>query len=144
MVVFHGTANDMLVIEANKTNTTKPHDDRQADVGLSFAGGFHSPTVPVILVSDGYVGIDDAPVPTVSPLNTSAPWMTVYANFAWIHGPDTPTGQTYDFRRNSAAFPQAEVNLDKLLNAGLLPNARRRGLAMVPGTWRSITDTDPN
>ncbi|HET9325590.1 MAG TPA: hypothetical protein VFQ05_02330 [Candidatus Eisenbacteria bacterium] len=142
MVIVHGTPNDMLVIVANKTNTTKSLDAGQTDVGLYFAGGFHSPDVPVILVTDGYVGIDDAPAPTVSPLNASVPWLTIYANFAWIHGPDAPPGQVYDFRHGPNS--QADANLDKLLIAGLLPNAKRRGLALVPGSWRSITDSNPN
>lgn len=143
-VRVNGASNDLLVICAKKTR------DSQGlliygveNVGMVFVGGFHSPTVPVILVSDGYVAMDNDALPTVSTLDCTLGWTAIYSDFAWIEGPDLPNTGTYIFRHAAGANPQAEANLQKLLDRGLLPNAssQRRKLAYIPGSWQ---ETAPN
>jgi hypothetical protein len=107
---------------------------------MVFEGGLHSPTVPVILVSDGYVAMNSEPIPTVSFLQCTVNWCAVFADFAWVRGPDLDGTGTFVLNHVPGANPQAEANLQMLLDRGLLPNAsgQRRQLAYIPGTWQEL------
>jgi len=131
-----GDANDMLVLVAKETNDPLvTYGD--TDQGFIFVRGFISANVPVIMVSDGYVAIDSEPNGgTVS----SVPWLSVYAHFAYIVGPQPGAGANSTFYHVVGSLPQAEINLQTLLDYGYLPNANpnRNKLTYIPGTWQEL------
>ncbi len=134
----NGTGNDMLVLIVKKTNDAAPEFIYGAtDIGCFFKGALNSPSVPVIIVTDGYVAFDNDPS---GPANTSQSvnWLSIYANLAFVHGPD-PTG-LYSYSHVENAQPAAELNLQNLLDQTLLPNAtsQRRKLSFIPGTWQEL------
>lgn len=137
-VAVHGQSDDMLVLIAKKTNDSSGdlvNFYGIDDVGFVFAAGLDSPDVPVIIVTDGYVAIDALD----GPATLSIKWLSIYANFGWVRGPDSGTIPfTYSHIENAQA--SAEQNLQNLLDNGYLPNAnpKRRQLTFIPGTWQEL------
>ena len=133
-----GPVTEMLVLLARKS-TDPANDDNTGtdDIGFIFKSGFDSPDgIPVIIVSDGYVAIENGD-DTVSE-TMSIGWLTIYANFVHLHGPDKVG--TYNFSHVVNSNQNAETKLQTLLDNGYLPNASpyRKQLTFIPGTWQEL------
>jgi hypothetical protein len=135
MVTVNGNSKAMLVLVAHQDPSANPL------YGMWFDGGLHSPTVPVILVSDQRIFIDSQPSQNFS---TTMAWVSMYAPSAWIRGPklvgteDSPANLfLYYHPANNA---DAEHSLDNLFDKRALPNVNgpRNSLAYKPGTWREL------
>jgi len=138
--------NDMLVLLSKKATDPANEDESglddvygTEDIGFVFKGGISAPApdnIPIIIVSNGYVAIDSKSSPQTS---MSVDWLTIYANFVYLHGP-TDEARTFSFSHLEGANAQAEANLQTLLNNGWLPNAnpKRKSLSFIPGTWQEL------
>jgi hypothetical protein len=136
-LVVTGSVGAALMIVAGKTTDTGI--DNQ-DRGFNLLGGMES-SIPVILVTDGIVGIEHKNN-TVHGLATM-PMVSIYARDAVFMGPDIGT-QTLAHPPGGQLIDQV---IDQLYNFGVLPNVSNGVLSRLerePGTWRDITESDPN
>jgi hypothetical protein len=123
-----GPGTDCLIIVAGKSGTF-PADP---DAGIWFSGGLQS-DIPVILISDGAVYIQDMTDPGYS----FVPELTIYARNFVLTGPEAglelwlthPTGGALDTDW-----------VPRLADGGYLPNVTStssRELTLIPGTWHA-------
>ncbi|TMQ70265.1 MAG: hypothetical protein E6K80_09025 [Candidatus Eisenbacteria bacterium] len=130
-----GTTSDMLVLCVRGTGV----DDSMPALWLG--GGINSPNVPVILVSDHRIIIDSQPN---GAFPTTLGWLNLYAPSAWIWGPKQQSAQLLTYSHPS--WPSAEANLNKLFRDRALPNVTgpRNSSSFVAGSWREVTESNPN
>lgn len=98
-----------------------------------FFGGMNS-EIPVILVSDGWVRIENFNDQTASSL---VPSLSIFSDQIFLMGPYTGTG-TMDLNYNPSIM---EPQLDFLMEQGALPNATASGsnpFRLSAGTWHVV------
>ena len=130
-----GTAQDMLVLCVKGPAASE-------DVpALLLDGGIDSPNVPVVLVSDHRIILDNNPN---GDFNTSVNWLNVYAPSAWVWGPKEGTGKLLNYFHGTS--PQAEASLEKLFRLRALPNVTgpKGVVSFRSGSWRDVTEPYPN
>ena len=140
--------NDMLVIVGGPQTgvLTDP------DAGIALLGSINSPNVPVILVSDGNVLIEHRDFGGSYPDDnypSQIGCLSIFGRSARIMGPDA----NYDYVTGSKlvfSHPEnhpANAIINRLADLEYLPNtAGSLGgkLSLVSGTWREVTEPNPN
>jgi len=140
MLTVSGTANDMLVLVVHGTAS------EDSIAALTLWGGIDSPNVPVILVSDHRIYIQNQPD---GDFDTTVNWLSLYAPSAWIWGPKQISShkpETWKLLRYTHGFSaSAEANLETLFARRALPNVTgpRNALSFRPGSWREVTESNP-
>jgi hypothetical protein len=136
-----GGANDRLIIVATKSS----HTMHTPSPGLNFRGGLHAPQVPVILISDGTVAIDQY---NDYPNGNAFAYLSIFAANVYLKGPwdgAPPVVAAYNHVSGSP-YTDASV-LDDLIAWGILPDVMGTSTAAFPlvaGTWREVNETDPD
>ncbi len=137
----HSTANDCLVIVARARVRVKEAGLGPEFIGISFFGGLRSSGsngVPIILVTDGVLEIDQASDSAVGPV---IDYFSAFAGGIYLRGPLLP----YRMRLLHASnAPQDQPNglLDQLLRQKALPNSTGGSstrFEMLAGTWQDVT-----
>ena len=125
-----------LVIVAGQS-TDNPPPPLTHKVGMWFDGGFDTPAVPVILVSDGTISLA-----RIFTGNTVTVWFSMFAADVHVY-----------LDKNVIIWsllhpPLLEfLNVDPLVDHQLLPNTlpgQNRRLDRVVGTWSLVTKSDPD
>jgi len=102
------------------------------DGAIWFFGGVKS-NIPVILVSDGWVKIEQFSHPDES---TMLPNLSIFANHLWLTGPSETSGSLMTLGYGAGVM---DPIIDQLMAAGALPNAVSNApFALRPGTWRVV------
>ena len=122
-------------------NSSDPKDDHHN--GIWFFGGVQS-TIPMVLVSNGYVRIEHYNNFTGSDAKTEIPYLSIFAQHAAMGGPEPPqiVRVTHDPLH---PFDQSGGLIDQLCDSGYLPNSSGLGVtfAGIPGTWKELDPDDP-
>jgi hypothetical protein len=131
----------LVTVQGNSSNSclimvAEPGGRGDATAGIWFGGGIRSNNVPLVLVSDGAVRIEDAGG------NDSAAGVSIYANGVSILGPLFVDGNG-DLLADHVL--RLSYGLSHLLNPlrqqGLLPGPGPGALSefpMVAGSWREL------
>jgi hypothetical protein len=101
---------------------------------MSFVEGLSSSSVPIILVSEGIVGIGNGSLATSMTIND----LSIFADRVFsLTAPDNSTGQTMTIAHTGTL----DALLDQFYAWNLLPNqpAGSNPLAFVPGSWQVIS-----
>ena len=129
--------NASLTIVAARNKISPPEPPAPPNVGMWLKGGINSPTVPVFLVSDGDVYLQQTAT-EVENEDTRVASLSVFAPNVILKGPYNPQNHrmwlSYD--RNTNAL------VDWLSDRSALPNTSPAGnhqLALIPGTWQMST-----
>jgi hypothetical protein len=140
-VTVTGLPTSALIIVAGR-NTLTSGDDQSK--GIAFKSSIISNTVPVILVSDGTVSIENKVITTS---DTRASFLSVYARDAYLLGPHNFGGPSNRMSLTYPSGPVMEVLLDLLYTLGILPNMSVGGSVTLPpvaGSWRDLTESNPS
>jgi hypothetical protein len=156
-----GDPTDILVIVARPHNHN-PASEYQgtgdwADdpgAGIALFGSIDSPNVPVILVSDGGVLVENVDFGDLSTSDdkkaSTVNCLSIFARYARVLGPDADGDYTLATGRKMILShpPNATANalVDKLSDLADLPNtagALRGRLRFLAGTWREVTESNP-
>jgi hypothetical protein len=150
-VTVVGSAADRLIIVAGQSQNEELNAFNMHNTGLYFESGIHSPLVPVILVSDGPVGIDQHHGSTAQTRYDDAHrivvvnYLSIFADGILLGGPEPGFGATATYGHDMSM--DAAV-LDPLCQLGLLPNIpagqQLRAFIPLPGSWREVTENNPN
>lgn len=122
-----------------------------AGLGLGFRGSIESSNVNVILVSSGDVRIEHDLGRTYD--SAAIPYLSVFARDCQIMGPATPPLSSPDYLTLTHTPGDSRDGpggiIEQLLAANALPNAgagagTRGTLTPIAGTWRRVTESNPN
>lgn len=130
-----GGPNDALVLVAGRSGDLVRGDP---DAGVWLRNAVDSPTVPVILVSDGKVLLENA---NPNPPTTTLSYASIFAPRIFVSGPETSAGtRTQLFHAANAPQDAPGGLIDRLVQADGLPNATASSgrFSLVPGTWREL------
>ncbi len=142
-----GNPNDMLVLVAKKQTT----DSDDPGAGIALLGSIDSPSVPVVLVSNGGVLVENRAWSQQADYDraTTVSYLSIFARYARIlgpdPGPDPSTGPRLTLGHQNG--DPADLLLDKLTDLGLLPNTGggpKGKLRFLTGSWREVTEPNPN
>ena len=156
-VTGSGDPADMLVIVAKKGSDPGGPDNFHrslTDAGIALLGSIDS-TIPIVLVSDGGVRIENRDLRLLTDGDDKTPTtvncLGIFAPYARIMGPDPDRGLTpdeYGIPVNTLRFTRSDLDpanalIDKLSDLGYLPNtagALKGKLRFIAGTWREVTE----
>jgi hypothetical protein len=132
--------NDCLVILAEGTGVFGPSLPNQGTIW--FFGGLDSPNVPVILVANGRVEIEQDVNGVNNP--TDVDYLSIFNdNVISVSGPN-PGHQMVLHHDPSSPYDAPNGLIDDLANQGVLPNASPTPkLTLVRGTWRQLDPDNP-
>jgi len=137
-VTVVGGPNDALVIVAGRSGDAVRGNP---DAGLTFLNSMHSPVVPVYLVSDGHVAMENVNLGATT--DATLAYASIFARRLMISGRDAASGTRLNLH-HAANAPQDGPGgvLERLMQERALPNAAASGgrFALVPGTWRESGD----
>jgi hypothetical protein len=115
-------------------------DEWNEKAGIWLFGGLHSPTVPVILISDGAILVEQFNSHYAS---LSAPALCMYGLYTFLTGPRTVPEHAGDPPPLTTLGYSSSMDdlIDYLSAQGALPNtsATKATFALVPGSWHELT-----
>jgi hypothetical protein len=130
----------VLVVVAGKSQgIAGPTLGIGAPAGIWIRGGLEA-HVPLILVSDGQVAINQEQSPG-NPSTTA--YLSVFGGEIFVSGPALSSGSTMQLFHDPSLDSTV---LDPLINAGLLPNlppGQNRALVAKAGQWREVNESNP-
>ena len=115
-------------------NVASPSPGAPPNAGIWLQSGISSDQVPVFLVSDGTVYLEQSDVSSQN-VDTVVQSLSIFAANVQITGPLTSSGRYMNLQYPSSTNPV----VDWLGERGALPNTSPAGnhrLALVPGTWK--------
>ncbi len=132
------SSNSLLLIVTKSGRSTALTDQGQ---GIAFTGGLVSNNCPVVIVSEGGVGIEHIQTPGSE---SAASYLSIFADWAMFWGPQP--GHSMAFGHPADSPPDLPGGLiDQLAQNGYLPNMTGgTGARFLPiaGTWHLITMSD--
>lgn len=127
-------ATDGLAIVAGGSGTVEPTLVAMP-IGIEFVGGFASSQVPVVLVSDGAVNIDQV---NGALFGLYARYTSIYAGGVYLRGPLSAPGAVTTYDHPATAPEDAPGGLiDWMSQQGALPNTSS-GVPVAPTSWGGL------